>query len=312
VAFVDTDVDLQPGWLDGLLWHFDDLRVGFVAPRVAGGPAAEGGDERVARYEARHSPLDLGPDPGRISVGTRVSYVPAAAVLVRRAAFDDVGGFDPDLRWGEDVDLVWRLDAAGWRGRYEPGVVVHHHPRPTWMALARQRRAYGESAAALAGIHGNAVAPVRTNVWSLASWGLAAAGRPFSAVAVAGATTAALVPKLRGVPAADSVRLAASGHLLAGKWLATALRRTWLPALVIGSIWSRRVRWATTAAIAPALLDGGPARLFDDGAYSVGVWRGVLARRRVAPLLPAITAWPNREDVAPWIAGKLRRRRAGT
>ena len=26
VAFVDTDVDLHPGWLDGLLWHFDDPR----------------------------------------------------------------------------------------------------------------------------------------------------------------------------------------------------------------------------------------------------------------------------------------------
>ena len=31
-------------------------------------------------------------------------------------------GFDPDLRVGEDVDLVWRLLDEGWRVRYEPSV----------------------------------------------------------------------------------------------------------------------------------------------------------------------------------------------
>ena len=48
---------------------------------------------------------------------TKVSYVPTAALLVRRAALDSVtpgGGavFDPALRYGEDVDLVWRLHDA--------------------------------------------------------------------------------------------------------------------------------------------------------------------------------------------------------
>ncbi len=198
VAFVDTDVDLHPGWLDGLLWHFDDPRVGFVAPRVASGPAVEGGDQRVARYEQRHSPLDIGTEPARIVAGTRVSYVPAAALLVRKDALDEIGGFDATLRCGEDVDAVWRLSAAGWRGRYEPAVVVHHQPRRTWRQLAVQRRAYGESAAALGARHGNAVAPVRMSPWSLGVWGLAAAGRPFTAAGVAGATALALVPKLPG------------------------------------------------------------------------------------------------------------------
>ena len=140
VAFVDTDVELFDGWLDGLLWHFDDPRVGFVAPRVASGAAAEDGDRRVARYEQRHSPLDLGSEPARIAAGTRVSYVPAAALIVRKAALDEVGGFDTSLRCGEDVDAVWRLAAAGWRGRYEPSVVVHHQPRRTWRQLVAQRR----------------------------------------------------------------------------------------------------------------------------------------------------------------------------
>ena len=56
--------------------HFADDRVGLVAPRVASAPGAG----PVAAYEQGHSPLDLGPEPGRIAPGTRLSYVPAAAL----------------------------------------------------------------------------------------------------------------------------------------------------------------------------------------------------------------------------------------
>jgi mycofactocin system glycosyltransferase len=297
VAFVDTDVDLHPGWLDGLLWHFDDPGVGFVAPRVASGPTVGDGDRRVARYEERHSPLDLGPEPARIAPGTRVSYVPAAALLVRKEALDMVGGFDATLRCGEDVDAVWRLIAAGWRGRYEPGVVVLHQPRASWRELSAQRRAYGESAADLAALHGSAVAPVRMSPWSLGVWGLAAAGRPLSAASLAGATALALVPKLHDVPTGDSLRLAGYGHLAAGGALATAVRRVWLPLFAVAAVWSRWARRAVVAATVPAMFRGGPARLFDDVSYGVGVWKGVLRRRRLAPLLPALTAWPRRDDV---------------
>ena len=299
------------GWLDGLLWHFDDPRVGFVAPRVASGAAAENGDRRVARYEQRHSPLDLGSEPARIAAGTRVSYVPAATLIVRKAALDEVGGFDTSLRCGEDVDAVWRLAAAGWRGRYEPSVVVHHQPRRTWRQLVAQRRSYGESAAALAALHGDAVAPVRMSPWTLGVWGLAASGRPLSAAGLASATALALIPKLPGVPAGDSLRLAGAGHLAVGGALASAVRRVWMPLVGVSAMWSRQARWVAAASILQAIFRGGPARLLDDTSYSVGVWMGVLGRRRLAPLLPALTSWPRSEDVVSLI-GLGRRRGAPT
>jgi mycofactocin system glycosyltransferase len=295
VAFIDSDVDLHPGWLEGLLGHFDDDSVGFVAPRVASGPPAAGADIAVARYEERHSPLDLGTDPARIAAGTRVSYVPAAALVVRTSALQAIDGFNPDLRVGEDVDAVWRLAENGWTGRYEPAVVVEHRPRPTWKALSEQRMAYGESAAALAAVHGSAVAPVRMSPWSLGVWGLAAAGHVLPAAGIAGATAVALIPKLRGVPAKESLRLATTGHLAAGGALATAVRRTWMPIVVLSALGSRRARLVGAAAIVPAVMKGGPARLLDDFSYGVGVWKGVLSRRQLAPLLPSLTAWPPRE-----------------
>ncbi len=62
VAFVDADVHLPVGWLDPLLPHFDDERVGMVAPRVRSTPGASALD----RYERDHSPLDsrVGCTPG--------------------------------------------------------------------------------------------------------------------------------------------------------------------------------------------------------------------------------------------------------
>ena len=294
VAFVDSDVELHGGWLDVLLGHFDDETVALVAPRVASGPAAAGADTRVARYEERHSPLDLGREPARISAGTRVSYVPAAALIVRVAALDAIGGFDPAMRCGEDVDVVWRLTAAGWRCRYEPAVTVEHQPRRSWRALMAQRAMYGESAATLAITHGAAVAPVRMSPWTLGVWGLVASGHAVGAIAVAGATAIALISKLPGVPAAESLRLAGHGHLFAGRSLAAAVRRSWFPIVGVAAVGSRRARRVAAMSLIPALLDGGPARVLDDASYGIGVWRGVLAKRRLAPLLPALVSWPLR------------------
>jgi N-acetylglucosaminyl-diphospho-decaprenol L-rhamnosyltransferase len=54
-------------------------------------------------------------------------WVSGAFFLVRRAAFDEVEGFDERyFMYVEDVDLCWRLHQAGWRVRYEPAAEVVH------------------------------------------------------------------------------------------------------------------------------------------------------------------------------------------
>ncbi|MGA7991190.1 MAG: glycosyltransferase, partial [Thermoanaerobaculia bacterium] len=52
----------------------------------------------------------------------------AAALLVRRAAFEAVGGFDPAFApaWFEDVDLCAKLHEGGWRIRYVPSARATH------------------------------------------------------------------------------------------------------------------------------------------------------------------------------------------
>lgn len=300
VAFVDADVHLPDDWLAPLLAHFTDDRVALVAPRVAGGS----GTGTLAGYEQRHGPLDLGTEPARIAAGTRVSYVPAAVLVARAEALRAIGGFDEQMRLGEDVDLVWRLADADQRCRYEPAVVALHDTRPDLAGWVRQRFGYGRSAASLAHRHPGALTPLRMSGWSALAWALLLLRRPFLALAVAGGTTVALVRKLRDLPPRDSARLAGLGHLAAGRQLAQATTRVWWPVAVLAAVLSRRVRIPVIAAFTvPVIVDAvrghslqpvidAPLTILDHGAYGAGVWAGVWAERQSGPLLPQFRNWP--------------------
>ena len=74
---------------------------------------------RVAAWEMRQIPYEHPKAYDPVTLDT--PWVSGAAMLLRRSAFEDVGGFDPRIfMYGEDVDLSWRLRARGWRLRYLP------------------------------------------------------------------------------------------------------------------------------------------------------------------------------------------------
>jgi mycofactocin system glycosyltransferase len=240
------------------------------------------------------SPLDRGPREGAVRARSRVPFVPGAALVVRRTVLEDLGGFDEALRYGEDVDFVWRIVARGLAVRYEPSSSVEHPPRPTIGAWLRQRFDYGSSAAPLARRHPGALAPVAVSAWSASAWALTAAGSPLLGTGVAAATTALLAPRLTALqhPWAEAVRLAGSGHLHAGAQLASAVRRTWWPLALVAAAGSRRARRAMALAFAPTALE--PLRILDDVAYGAGVWAGCVRERSLAALVPDLASWPGR------------------
>ena len=54
-------------------------------------------------------------------------WLSGSCLLLRRAAFDAVGGFDPAyFMYFEDLDLCRRLADAGWQSVYVPSAVVEH------------------------------------------------------------------------------------------------------------------------------------------------------------------------------------------
>ncbi len=334
--FADADATVSARCLQILLSHFADPDTACAAPRVRSAP----GRGRLALYEAANSPLDMGSLPSPVGAGRAVAYVPGAVLAVRTKAARAVGGFDEALRWGEDVDFVWRLASAGYSVRYEPAAIAGHRPRPSWCALFAQRRRYGASAAPLAARHGGAVAPVRCSWLSAGAWAAAAvapAGFGVAAALLAVGTSAARVYRLAGCRGPEAWRLAARlatrGHARAGLWTARAVTRAWWPVLLAAAVRCRRLRGTLiVAAAASALLNRpnpvtrpSPAgsrvrwptdtarlglaaeialRVADDAAYSVGVWQGVIAHRSLRAVLPELrpvrVARSRPDTVASW------------
>jgi mycofactocin glycosyltransferase len=320
VAFLDSDCAPPPGWIGQLAAHLADPVVGAVAPRiVAPGTGRDG--RAAARYAAACSSLDLGPGEARVVPGSRVAYVPTAALLVRRSALESVAAagpvFDPALRYGEDVDLVWRLHDAGWRIRYEPAVEVPHRGPATWTGLLRQRYRYGTSAAPLARRHPGRLAPLVLQPWPAVTVAALLARRPAAAAGAGAAGWLSLTRTVRraGLPPDGSA--AAALVAIRQTWLGAGRYATQFAAPALTAVLAapgggtRARRWGRRAAAASLLIgpvadayrqrrpDLDPVRfalahIADDVAYGAGVWAGCACERTLAPVTPLISWRPLR------------------
>jgi GT2 family glycosyltransferase len=139
LAFLNSDVVADaPGWLGALQRGLArDARLAAVGPKLlypcgaiqhAGlffAPAAHGAWEcghYFKGWPASYPPADR---------ARRVPAVTGAALVVRRAAFEAVGGFSTDYVLGdfEDSDLCLALRGAGHEIGYVPGARLVHHER---------------------------------------------------------------------------------------------------------------------------------------------------------------------------------------
>jgi mycofactocin system glycosyltransferase len=310
VAFLESDVAPSRGWLEALLGHFCDPTVALVAPRIVG---LAHNENVVARYEAVHSSLDLGLREAPVLPHSTVSYVPSAAIICRRSAILDIGGFDETMQSGEDVDLCWRLIETGARLRYEPIALVAHDHRTELRDWLARKAFYGGSAAPLSVRHPDKTAPVVISGWALTAWILMALGTSLSqlvSIVVAILTGRRIA---RAMSSADSslsdvVAIASRGLWSAALQLASALCRHYWPLALLGAIVSRHCRRVILVA---AVMDGvvdwlgrrdsraedaEPIGLLtylllkrvDDLAYGLGLWRGVVRERNLGALKPQI------------------------
>jgi N-acetylglucosaminyl-diphospho-decaprenol L-rhamnosyltransferase len=154
IAAANADVELLPGALEALLAAGEeDARAAALGPRLL----LPDGSAQHSVYSFPTVPFTLVFNLGipRLSPGLadslclegrwdparprRVDWAIGAFLLLRRPAFDEVGGF-PEEHWmyAEDLDLGWRLARSGWHTRYVPEAVVRHE------AGAATRRLWGE------------------------------------------------------------------------------------------------------------------------------------------------------------------------
>lgn len=144
LAFLDDDAYPAVGWLDAAMPHFLDPTVcavggpGVTPPedpfwnQVSGAVFAS----RAGSGGARNRYVAVG-------MGAEVDDWPTVNLLVRRSAFDAVGGFDTDVFPGEDTKLCLALvEKLGMRIIYEPRAVVFHHRRPLFWKHFQQMGRY--------------------------------------------------------------------------------------------------------------------------------------------------------------------------
>jgi len=150
VQFVDGDCELVPGWL---ALAYTELSQHPKRAVVCG--------RRRERFPER-SPYNRLCD---IEWNTPIGETTACGgdAMMRVAALQQVGGFNPDLIAGEEPELCLRLRQQGWQiWRLEADMTRHDaqmlHFRQWWKRMVRSGHAYAEGAA----LHGHT--PERYNV----------------------------------------------------------------------------------------------------------------------------------------------------
>ena len=149
LAFIDSDCTASPGWLVELVHLFRDDRLAAVGGQVEGMCDSSS----VDRYEAVMSSLSLGSRERFGNSGDDTFYLPSCNLLVRRALFLSVDGFEDSMHVGEDVDLTWRLRDAGWTIAYLPAGRIFHEHRSSVRSFMSRRFDYGTSEGMLQKLH---------------------------------------------------------------------------------------------------------------------------------------------------------------
>ncbi len=149
----DDVAPVAPGWLDAMVAHMQDPRVGVVGARLLYGNGMvqhEGVILGLADLCEHAGRLRAAADPGPHGIGRvsrPVAAVTAACLLIRASLYRDLGGMDEGFAIAlNDVDLCLRARQAGWRIIYCAESELFHYES---LSLGRH---YGGSRAALESI----------------------------------------------------------------------------------------------------------------------------------------------------------------
>ena len=142
---LNPDTEVTPGSIDRLIATVETgPRVGAAGPRMLnadGSLQVSAWRNPPAAWEILLSQMNLyrllpRRARGELLLGghwdhNRERVVPmlgGAAILVRRAVIEDVGGFDPRFHlYGEDNEWCHRINQAGWQMIFQPGALIIHH-----------------------------------------------------------------------------------------------------------------------------------------------------------------------------------------
>jgi O-antigen biosynthesis protein len=158
VAYTDSDCVADPDWLTYLVGKM--VASDLVA---CGGPNFPPPENSLIPAAVAVSPGG----PTHVLVSDDVAeHIAGCNMAFRRSVLLALGGFDPLYRAaGDDVDICWRFQDAGYTIGFSPAAVVWHFRRNTVKAYINQQRGYGKAEALVYGKH-----PFRFNLFGQAKW----------------------------------------------------------------------------------------------------------------------------------------------
>lgn len=131
IHFLNNDTEVTAGWLDQLIAVFHSRAdAGIVGSKLLypNGTLLEAGG--IVWRNASTSNFGGGDNPQRPAYNylRETDYVSGASLLIERALFQALGGFSEiyDPAYCEDVDLAFKVRAAGRKVYYQPRSVIVH------------------------------------------------------------------------------------------------------------------------------------------------------------------------------------------
>lgn len=164
LAYTDDDCMPDQDWLARLATAYDDPQ--WVA---AGGPNIPPPPRNRIEAIVAAAP---GAPTHVLLCDEEAEHLPGCNFSVRKEALLAIGGFrDEFTTAGDDVDICWRLRAAGGRLRFVASAMVWHHRRFTVRAYLRQQSGYGHAEALLMKRHPSRFGPLGGARWRGAIYG---------------------------------------------------------------------------------------------------------------------------------------------
>jgi GT2 family glycosyltransferase len=158
VAFTDSDCRADQDWLRFLVSTL--LEGGFAA---VGGPNLLPPDDSPVASAVMASPGG----PAHVMLTDRdAEHIPGCNMAFLKEALLSIGGFDAAFtQAGDDVDICWRLQQAGFRIGFNPAAFVWHYRRSTVLAYLKQQDGYGKAEALLVRKHPEYFNRFGGNLW---------------------------------------------------------------------------------------------------------------------------------------------------
>jgi GT2 family glycosyltransferase/glycosyltransferase involved in cell wall biosynthesis len=146
IALLNNDARPDDQWIRAAVAKFEESpRIGAVASKVLDweGNLVDYMGSAMTWYGMGYKPFTAEPIPRTAEVPTDVLFGTGSAMFVRRAVYDELGGFDESyFMFFEDVDLGWRLNLLGYRYAYEPASLAFHKHHASMKGFGSYKETY--------------------------------------------------------------------------------------------------------------------------------------------------------------------------